>query len=237
MDNLIIFCTHHKTGTVLFKEILKEISKEFQFKLQICNQSELCDDTHIWFEWHSNVDFEQIKRPYRCIHIIRDPRDVVVSGYFYHLRCEEDWCITPRADFNNRSYQDILKSLDQDKGIKFEMKHIAKMTIEQMLCWNYKNKYVLELKFEYLMLKYKRSFKKIFKHVGFPRHMIPYCLEIADRHNINKFPESKIKKIKHIHSKGLNKWKQYFTEKHKRDFKESLGDSLIELDYEKNYNW
>jgi hypothetical protein len=33
-------------------------------------------------------------RPYRAIRSIRDPRDIWVSGYLFHLRCDELWCVT-----------------------------------------------------------------------------------------------------------------------------------------------
>jgi len=41
-----------------------------------------------------------------------------------------------------------------------------------------------------------------------------------------------------IFSKGkAGAWKEFFTEEHKAHFKEMLGDVLIDLGYEKDYNW
>lgn len=37
-EKQIIVCTHHKTGTALLTAIMKEIAKEFNLKLQICEQ-------------------------------------------------------------------------------------------------------------------------------------------------------------------------------------------------------
>ena len=36
---------------------------------------------------------------------------------------------------------------------------------------------------------------------------------------------------------GSKKWKRYFTDEHKKVFKDIAGDLLIELGYEKDYNW
>lgn len=36
---------------------------------------------------------------------------------------------------------------------------------------------------------------------------------------------------------GTNKWKKYFNKEHKKVFKEIAGDLLIELGYEKNFDW
>ena len=33
-----------------------------------------------------------LDRPYRAIRLIRDPRDIWVSGYLCHLHCDEAWC-------------------------------------------------------------------------------------------------------------------------------------------------
>ena len=42
---------------------------------------------------------------------------------------------------------------------------------------------------------------------------------------------------KTFHRGVAGNWKQYFNEDHKQAFKELLGDFLIGLGYEKDYNW
>lgn len=49
--------------------------------------------------------------PYRFIHGVRDPFEVVISGYQYHLRTTERWAKVPEARWNGTSYQRYLNQL------------------------------------------------------------------------------------------------------------------------------
>ncbi|MFC1849849.1 sulfotransferase domain-containing protein [candidate division CSSED10-310 bacterium] len=231
---LILCCTYHKTGTVLFSHILRDIAREFQLKFQSCFQYQVNRDTDIWLQNHSRVNFKLLGRPYSGIHVIRDPRDVVVSGYFYHLRCSEAWCLKPKTHLQGKSYQDYLKSLSQEEGLIFEMTHVAKYTINTMAQWNYHNSCALEFKYEDIMTNYEQCFRKIFTYWGFGEPELEKCLEIAHRHNVNRLSEDELKKNSHIHSKELCKWKKHFSERHLNMFQELYGDILVKLGYESN---
>lgn len=71
------------------------------------------------------ANFDNISYRYVGLHIIRNPRDVVVFGYFYHLGCYEKWALQTQERSNNKSYKDYLKSLPQQEGILFEMNNTA----------------------------------------------------------------------------------------------------------------
>lgn len=61
-------------------------------------------------------------------------------------------------------------------------------------------------------------------------------LEVSDKALLEAFNASFGKGV--IFSKGkAGSWKEHFNEEHKDHFKEALGDILIELGYEKDYNW
>lgn len=38
------------------------------------------------------LDLEKLGSEVKITRFIRDPRDLVVSGYFYHIRGAEEWC-------------------------------------------------------------------------------------------------------------------------------------------------
>lgn len=238
---LILCCAHHKTGTALFGKIMRSVAKELHLKLQVCkaggSEDELEPDTDIWVHWNRVVSFRRISRPYCGSHIIRDPRDVIVSGYFYHLKGVEKWSVAPRPDLGGKSYQEHLAAIGQEEGLLFEMTHTAKFTIERMSAWDYSNPHILELKYEDLIKEYEHHFRRIFSFYGFSGQDLEKCLAIADRHNINKLSDEKIAQVPHIHSREPSRWKNHFTARHKELFKELFGDVLVKLGYEKDNRW
>ncbi len=40
----------------------------------------------------------EVVKPCRAIRMIRDPRDIWVSGYLYHQHCKEKWCTNADID-------------------------------------------------------------------------------------------------------------------------------------------
>lgn len=56
--------------------------------------------------------------PLRVIHVVRDPRDVLVSGYFYHLKTKEKWVKGPKG----LQQQLLAFKGDKELGLAKEMK-------------------------------------------------------------------------------------------------------------------
>jgi hypothetical protein len=72
--------------------------------------------------------------------LIRDPRDVIVSGCFYHQSAEEAWLQVPQRRLGGLSYQEKLRSYASfDDQLLFEMENPGVHTIRQMLEWGYSN--------------------------------------------------------------------------------------------------
>ena len=90
---LYIFC-YHKAGTVLLGNVFKDISQNFgwRFRAYRGKQNQQPRNCDIVLFCHSLVDFTNFHNDYIGIHIIRDPRDIIVSGYLYHKKTSEKWC-------------------------------------------------------------------------------------------------------------------------------------------------
>ena len=43
----------------------------------------------VFLQHHAKFDFLKLGESYRGIHIIRDPRDIIISGCFYHQQSKE----------------------------------------------------------------------------------------------------------------------------------------------------
>jgi len=265
---MIIHCGHHKCGSVLFGTVLRKICKHLNLTRRGTKGPEkkgIYELYDVVIFANSTIDFTKITRPYTGTHMIRDPRDVIVSGYLYHAHCKEEWCInvpdktsTPiefpqiphsqcfRPDkwkleyinsLNGSSYQDNINRLDQQGGLIFEMNNYGRWTIERMLDWDYKNPCMMEIKFEEVMRDFMGSFERIFSHYELPASVIPELLDLIASENIYSLSDREIQESQHIHSRQTSKWKEYFSLRHKTLFKDMFGDALIKLGYEKNNNW
>ena len=94
----ILVGTHHKSGTVWMKRIFATVAADFGLKFYIGSQAECPPDAKIFMEPHSRFDFDVLERDYRGLHMVRDPRDMIVSACFYHLTSTEPWLHVPRPE-------------------------------------------------------------------------------------------------------------------------------------------
>jgi hypothetical protein len=206
-----------------------------------------------------------INHPFVGVHIIRDPRDIIISGYLYHIRCNEEWCINSDFDISppiqfpvvprsqeyktenwkrlyvsslgDLSYQENLKRMSQEDGILFEMHRYGSWTVEDMVRWDYSCVNVYEIKFETLMREFDGSFLSIFEHIGLTDSQIGLAREIAYVNDINKMTAKQISGHRHISSRDTSKWRQYFSDEVKNVFKNHFGDALQRLGYECSSDW
>jgi hypothetical protein len=216
---LIIHCCHHKTGTVVIEKVLRNVCTHFGLKYQYCPQSKLENDTDVWLEHHSHIDFSKINRPIIGTHMIRNPCAIIISAYEYHKTTKEEWANRKINKYNNLTYKQILANLDEKNGIIFETKNnfyveSSKNTIMDMYNWDYQMPNFMEFKYEDLMTNYNGTLANMFKHYGFTKEMIIQALKIADNFNIRKKDEKELLKNGHITNKSidLDKWKSYFVD-------------------------
>ena len=236
---LIVHCCHHKVGTAWFIRVLRKIARYYGLNFQCCLQSELKRNTDIFMEYTSSLDTEKLPN-YVGSHIIRDPRDVVISAYFYHLWTKEEWAHIPRKNLNNLSYQEYLNFLNQEEGLLAEMQGTSKEVIEEMYSWDYNNPDFFEFKYEDIIHNEEEVFYKIFKHYNFHDKAIQNSIIIAEKFNFKNQTKRQIGIIKqnsHLRSGRIGEWQELFTKEHKQQFKELFGNILIKLGYETSNNW
>jgi hypothetical protein len=232
----ILIGTHHKTGTNWLNAIFRSICTEYALSFRYGEQAQLTGDLEVFLQDHSHFDLRALENEFRGLHMIRDPRDVIISGCFYHQKSDEAWLHQPRADFGGKSYREALRECrDQEAQLAFEMAHTAKDTIADMLSWDYHHPRFFEVKYEDLMADTELMlFHRIFVFLGFPTAVLPKLLKIAFD---NSLFSGRLKKGGHIRSGKTRQWRQYFTKAVGHRFLDLYGDALIALGYEKDNRW
>jgi len=238
LDHLILVGTHHKIGTAWMSSIFWRLS--LLYDLQFCrNQRDAIPlDCQILLDTHSAFNFESIgNRTYRGLHLLRDPRDVIVSACFYHQRSQEDWLHVKRDAFDGRTYQEKINSLQSlDEQLLFEMSEDAGSTIDALRDWHRSSpERFLEVRYEDLFLDRDLIlFHQIFVHLGLDSDMLPAALRVSYEQSMfsGKLPSSF-----HRRSGETQQWKRYFTPVLKESFIQRFGEVLLELGYEPDNDW
>jgi hypothetical protein len=163
--------------------------------------------------------------------IFRDPRDIVVSHVFYVTDMEPNHVqheyFSALPDFDSRLKTSILGRLDSDVeffdiGTRFKA---YSGWVDQPS--------VMKIHFEDLINDRAVTLTRIMEHLlarvplQTPRERILDAMESS----INP------KKSPTFRSGKTGEWKKYFTDEHKKIFKDVAGDLLIKLGYEKNNDW
>jgi hypothetical protein len=163
--------------------------------------------------------------------IFRDPRDVVVSHVFYVTEMEKRHVhhayYQSLPDFDSRLKVSILGRPNAD----IEFPNIAERFTPYLDWLNHPE--VLTIHFEDLIEDRAATLNRILDHFSqqitlhAPMNRILEALETSI--NPNKSPT--------FRSGKTGEWKKYFTEEHKRVFKEATGNLLVKLGYEKSNDW
>lgn len=251
---------YHKCGTKLLGKVFLQLSLKYGWEYRsVAGSTDKIPDADVVFFLHSQIDDSKLPEKYIGIHMVRDPRDIIISGYLYHKRTTEEWCVNKNfqtsepikypqvpnsqmyrsqewkvnylKSLEGMSYQEKINSLDQDEGIMFEMNHYGKWTIEDMLKWDFDKANCLELKFEDVMSNYDNEMMKVFNHCGFSGEQLQVAKAYADKEDINKMSKKDIEKNPHISSAKTKKWERYFTKYHMKYFNDNYVDVLKKYKY------
>jgi hypothetical protein len=173
-------------------------------------------------------------RPFRGTHMVRDPRDVVVSGFHYHQWSTEEWLHVPRPELSGRTYQEQLNALPPEEALALEIRRSAGSSIREMGEWDYHQPEFLELRYEDVFGREREAFEKVFRHYGFRPDAAATAAEIADRFSFRQISERQAGEVggrNHLRSGKPGGWQELFTPEHRRLFDELAGDVVERLGY------
>ncbi len=188
---------------------------------------EIPHDKYLMYHMRYNEKVSKLLRKHNMpvIFTVRDPRDQVVSMTFWKLT-------RPEAHPEKAAEFEANPSFFSN----YLMKRIKNVTryYKSFLAWQ-KDPSCHTVKFENLVgdegggsdSAQIREIQKIAAHCRIPltNQKLKYCRK-------NLFGGTTTFRKGHIGG-----WKKYFTSKHKRAFKKLAGQLLIDLGYEKNFDW
>jgi hypothetical protein len=165
--------------------------------------------------------------------IYRDPRDLLVSQVFYATEIYEEHAL---HEYYNRlpNMDERLKAVIQ--GIHEDEKANRPGIADQYARFTAWLGFpaVMSVRFEDLIQNRSQTINTILDHLETTGYKIPLDRQTA----IEKIMHAIDPKRSPTFRKGVvGDWRSHFTEEHKRLFKETAGDLLIQLGYEKNNNW
>lgn len=148
----VAFYGHHKCATTWLRGILGEVGRLTGRSMATFDNARQFDhDLAAHLTKHplgivayTNADIEQVRHlpPMPGVHLIRDPRDVIVSGYFSHKNSHPTDGWPELIEHRQR-----LNSIDQEAGLLAEIE-FSGSTIDLMNTRDYTQDSVLELRYE-----------------------------------------------------------------------------------------
>jgi len=172
--------------------------------------------------------------PFRGTHMIRDPRDVVVSGYFYHLWTHEPWANLPDPRYGGLSLREELNRRSRNDGIMLELERMCRGQLPEMLAWDYSQPEFLELRYEDVIENEAASFDRVFRHFGFTGRDVGKALEIVDQMSFERVAGREVGQVgatSHLRSGRPGEWRECFTTDHLQRWHELAGDAAARLGY------
>jgi hypothetical protein len=257
----ILVFTYHKTGTVLFEQIMRAVAARFGLTMavQFGWVEKLDPAKDIVLLGHSLVGREFAVRPFRAIRLVRDPRDIWVSGYLYHRRCREEWCTNtdfdasapityPRVDYSfehypeswkgnyltwlgGKSYQDNLLERDREAGLAFELAGYTSRTLDAMRGWTLATPDVLRVQLEDVVRDFDGALGAIFKHVGFSDDECAQAVELASPYDVGRMSDEAVAENRHIHSRTISRWREFLSAAEIDEFERRYADMIVDLGY------
>jgi hypothetical protein len=236
----IIHSCYHKVGTVWFLRVLREMAAHFGMtfgtgddypKIAAFEEERSVD---VFLDYGSHVRLDQLDG-YVGSHMIRDPRDMVVSGYFYHLWTQETWVHFPLAEYRGRSYQQYLNHLDREEGLLEEIRRMS-FWIPHMMDWDYANPRIYEIRYEDIMQDEERIMREMFAHYGFRPEAVEASCRIAEKYTFKRMAGSGGGES-HLRSGRTGEWEEHFGPAHRALFKELYPGVVSGLGYEADENW
>ena len=245
MKKSVIIATHHKTGTVWMATVFKAIAADLgatyvDYWAEKAQVEEALKRPFVLFNYDSDFrGHSQLlsRDDVRILHLIRDPRDVLISAMHYHRRADESWLHEPVPGYDNITYQRRLNAFEtRYEQYVFEMENSTDSTLRDMQGWQYGRSNCFEARYEELRQDTQMAYwSKIIDFLGFEPHEQAICRQRFWQHSL--FGNLSGRAHRHVRSGDVVQWKREFTPELAQAFRWKFPKVLQALGYEPDDRW
>ena len=186
--NTIVIGTHHKTGTVLFAKVFRVICKMMDVVRIKSNRTlhamacgellssfspGVCIIEHVTARDVHDIEHRPPHEKPPFVHAVRDPVEMCVSAYQYHLLGPEPWLVQPMRDLNGSTIQQYYQRLPPAEGVRFECLRMTLELVESALVYNRTRRlpHVLTTRLEDFAKSYDATMREVFTFLGSGPHV------------------------------------------------------------------
>ncbi len=110
----------------------------------------------------ADPEIEEVRQlqHFRGVHVVRDPRDLIVSAYFSHRNSH--WFKPGTEEY---AHQERLRRVSKTEGLALEIEFSARY-LRPIVAWDFSMPHVLELKFEEVTARPYESVLRMFAFLG-----------------------------------------------------------------------
>jgi Sulfotransferase domain len=224
--------TFHKTGTMLLLAIFRQLSRELGYQFWMPDGNEPPKGWNVILHVHSRFKKSLMDEGHPTVIVIRDPRDVIVSGAYYHTKLVtpgDKWLHVPDERFGGLTYQQKMMSLPNDEErFIFEMTNRGANTLKNMRRFVDPSPNIYLARFEDLVTDpYMFEYARLFSWLRLPPRYLGRALDVAYRNSIF----SGQVKTPHVRSGRPAQWQQLFTPRVHDSFRHHFGDLAEKFGY------
>ena len=242
---LLGFFGHHKCGSTWVYHVLRDIAATLDLPhLHAHGAYDFDRDLLAARNRHGfdlityvNANYAYLKNiAVRGVHVVRDPRDVLVSAYFSHRHSHPTDGWPELAEF--RPY---LQSVSLESGLLLELDFCSGV-MTNMMSWPRQADGILSYRFEDLIEDNRAGFRRILGHLDLVDKISMEDLDaIIDRWSFKKVSggrEPGETDSQHHYRKGVaGDWRHHFTPAVCWAFRRRYNELLLKLGYEENEEW
>ena len=270
---VLLYCGHHKCATRWLVDILTDVCNRIEIEFFEAHNAGMFDrDLGAFLEQrpvdvvaytNARQEFLEDLDDFRGFHVIRDPRDILVSAYFSHLNSHSTsgWSAL-------EEHRQQLQTCSEEAGLTLELDFIEDV-FSALATWDLDRPQMMELKMEHLVRNAYEGLLDVFIHLGLvdsEEHSLDLQLQMAaDRRSGNSSLEShrriqRFELLNIVHDHRFAKkaggrsvgqedqqshyrrgqagdWRNHFSDSLAAAFSERYGDLLVRLGYEQDDRW
>lgn len=243
---LRIHASFHKCLTMYYITIMDRLFNWQPYRVNYkhfeSNEGEFYNTVHQYKLASTNgfaINLDCLNDDFRIVRFVRDPRDLIVSGYFYHKRGAEPWfrfqnpsnrywqpinARVPTGMPAGCSYAEYLNTLSLEQGLLAEMEWRSAQ-FDSIRQWQQDERIKL-FKYENIIGNEHAIFQQIFDF-----YQLSYVQKRIGLMLVNQHAYRNKRHNQHVRDPRPGQWQQHFTPEVAQRFNQQYGDILDLLEY------